>query len=86
MRRKIPRVPFTDRARSNILSDLEKLHSYGIDPNQRLEKAISSGWRGVLFPDDRPAHLNGAAKPKTQYDLDLDRQRALRNEQLKETR
>jgi hypothetical protein len=84
MRRKIPRVPFTDRARSNILSDLEKLHSYGIDPNQRLEKAISSGWRGVLFPEDQPAHLNGAPKPKTQYDLDIERQRALRNEQLKE--
>jgi hypothetical protein len=54
MRRKMPRVPFTDRARAGILADLDRLRGWGIDANQRLDKATKHGWRGVLFDSDGP--------------------------------
>lgn len=54
MRRKVRNAPFTERAERGIIADLGKLREYGIDPNERLHRAMTSGWRGVLFPDDKP--------------------------------
>lgn len=59
MRRKIRNAPFTERAQRGILDDLGKLNQWGIDPNDRLLEGIKRGWRGVLFPDDKPSTGNG---------------------------
>ena len=54
MRKRIPRAPFTDRARRGILGDLAKLRAIGkTDPNERLEECLKRGWRGVFFDSDK---------------------------------
>lgn len=84
MRSKMPRVPFTDRAREGILGDLAKLKSWGIDPNERLEKAIKSGWRGVLFDDDRPRGSPPIPTSKSRYELEREQQLEERRQAIRE--
>ncbi len=79
MRKRIRNAPFTDRALQSTLADLAKLKEWGIDPNERLERGMQKGWRGVLFDSDKPAPvLVQQVKPKTTYEIERDEQLAER--------
>lgn len=47
MRRKI-RAPLTDRARQNIVAELQRLQLSGHDPDAVLNQSITRSWRGVF--------------------------------------
>ena len=85
MRKRIPRAPFTDRARRGILGDLAKLREIGVtDPNERLEECIKRSWRGVFFDSDKPVKAAVRSKPKSQYELEAEAQLAERAQRMKE--
>ena len=54
MRKKI-KAPLTDKARSLIVADLERI---GQDKNRVLEQSIEKAWRGVFPLKDQPAIMS----------------------------
>ena len=50
--RKLQKVPFTERAMTGILKDLEKLRAKGENIVDVLDQSTKLGWRGV-FPVKR---------------------------------
>lgn len=57
--RKKLRKPMTDRARSLVLAELEKLRAAGHDPAVVLAQSIRKGWLDVFPLKDAPARQTG---------------------------
>ena len=61
MRKSIPKIPFTARAQTLILKELQSLKDQGYDPNKCLDQSTMNGWRGV-FP------TKSTGKPQSTYE------------------
>lgn len=57
--RKKLRKPMTDRARSLVLAELEKLRARGQDPAAVLSQSVRKGWLDVFPLKDAPARQTG---------------------------
>ena len=55
MRRAMPKSkPFTDRAATLILYELQRIKDAGHDPNAALDQSTLHGWADVFVPKDKP--------------------------------
>ncbi len=67
MRKKIPKCPFTDKAKHLVIRELETLTNMGHDPTAVLEQSIKNSWKDV-YPIKE--NYNGKSGTK-QTKLDL---------------
>ena len=83
MRKRI-RAPMTDRARSGIVADLDRLRGQGHSPEAVLAQSITHAWRGVFgirssdagrHGRDSPRNPSGAGTPETFAALEAQRAR-----------
>ena len=67
MRRKI-RAPLTDRARKNLVGELQRFREQGQDVEAILNQSITKAWRGIF-----PVNGGNGAAPPTAHETDYDR-------------